>query len=213
MPALRTHNCWLYGFCFFVTAVLTTICYFFIDKQVAFFCKTMSQHLLDIFQVITTLGQSEAYLIGFFALFLFLKFYKHRQRAANRALFLFAAFALSGIAADIVKITVARSRPAMFLEANLYGFDFFRIGHEYNSFPSGHVTTVFSVAMALSLFFPKHKVLFFCYALIVSLSRVIINTHYVGDVIAGAYLGVTTVFFLYWLYGRYESSYPEIFTT
>jgi membrane-associated phospholipid phosphatase len=52
--------------------------------------------------------------------------------------------------------------------------------------------------------------LFFCYALIVSISRVIIDTHYVSDVIAGAYIGVMTVFFLAWICRHYESKCGDI---
>ena len=195
---------------FLATVSLTTISYFFIDKPVAFFCRTLDQRIVDIFQWITVLGHSTGYLISFFLLFLFFKFYNHRRHYANRSLFLFVAVALSGIVANIVKIIVARYRPMMLFEANLYGFDFFRIGHEYNSFPSGHVTTVFSIAAALSLFFPKYWAPFFVYALVVSASRVIIDTHFVGDVIAGAYIGVTTVLFLAWLYRRYESPHFDI---
>jgi membrane-associated phospholipid phosphatase len=190
---------------FLATVSLTAMSYFFIDKPVAFFCRTLDQRIVDIFQWITVLGQSTGYLISFFMLFLFFKFYKHRRRYANRSLFLFVAVALSGIVADIVKIIVARYRPMMLFKENLYGFDFFRVGHEYNSFPSGHVTTVFSIATALSLFFPKYRASFFVYALVVSASRVIIDAHYVGDVIAGAYIGVTTVLFLTWLFRRGES--------
>lgn len=195
---------------FLAMAALTTMSYLLTDKPTAFFFRTMDQHIVDIFQWITILGQSTGYLISFFVLFVFFKFYTHRRCYANQSLFLFVAVALSGIVADIIKIIVARYRPMMLFEANLYGFDFFRIGHEYNSFPSGHVTTVFSIAAALSLFFPKYRAHFFCYAFIVSISRVVIEAHYVSDVIAGAYIGVTTVFFLTWLYRRYKSPYFDI---
>ncbi|MEI6315711.1 MAG: phosphatase PAP2 family protein [Syntrophus sp. (in: bacteria)] len=197
---------------FLATLSLTTISYFFIDKPAAFFCRTLDLRIVDIFQWITVLGQSTGYLISFFLLFSFFNFYKHQRRYANRSLYLFVAVAMSGIVADIIKIIVARYRPMMFFEANLYGFDFFRIGHEYNSFPSGHVTTVFSVAAALSLFFPKYRALSLAYALVVSASRVIIDAHYVSDIIAGAYIGVTTVLFLNWFYGRYKSPYFDIGT-
>lgn len=181
---------------FLVTVVLVVISYYYLDRPIAAYCHTLNQRITDIFQWITMLGLSTGYLICSFILFLLFRFYKRRQDFAKRSLFLFLSIALSGIIAIIVKNILARFRPKMFFDENLFGFDFFRIGYEYNSFPSGHAVTVFALATALSLIFSKYRFWFFCYALMVSISRVIINAHYFGDVIAGAYVGVLTVFLL-----------------
>jgi len=58
------------------------------------------------------------------------------------------------------------------------------------------------VATAFAFLFPKYRLLFFCYALVVSISRVIIDAHYLGDIIAGAYIGMLTVFLLYCYFRR-----------
>jgi len=188
---------------FLVTVMLVVVSYLFIDQPIAAYCNTLNQSIVDTFQWITMLGVSTGYLICFFILFFFFRFYKRQQDYAKRSLFLFLSIALSGIVSIIVKAIVGRFRPTMLFEENLYGVEFFRIGHEYNSFPSGHAVTVFALAMALSFLFPKYRFLFFCYALIVSISRVIINAHYIGDILAGAYIGVMTVFLLSWLFRHY----------
>ena len=169
---------------------------FFIDIPVARFCKSLDKNVKDIFEFITPLGISTGYLVGSFSLFLLLKYYYRRQIYANRALFLFASIAVSGIIAVILKWVMGRFRPKVLFEGDLYGFNFFATIYEKTSFPSGHAATAFSLALALSLFFPRYRILLFAFALIVGASRVIIASHYLSDMAGGAFVAVMTVFFL-----------------
>ncbi|MFH1080121.1 MAG: phosphatase PAP2 family protein [Pseudomonadota bacterium] len=173
--------------------VLMTIIYALIDRPLSLFCQDLNPGVIQVFQWITELGQSTGYLVGFAVLFVFFKYYRRRPIAANRALFLFAAVALSGLITDLIKPLVGRLRPKLLFETNLYGFDPFRIGYEYNSFPSGHTTTVFALAAALALFFPRRRPLLAGFAAVVGISRIIVGAHYLSDVMAGAYVGIMTV--------------------
>ena len=57
------------------------------------------------------------------------------------------------------------------------------------SFPSGHTITAFSVAIALSEFYPALlPALLFC-ALSIAASRILLGMHFLSDVVAGAVLG------------------------
>jgi membrane-associated phospholipid phosphatase len=176
--------------------VLLTISYSLLDRPVSLFCQNLNPAFIQIFQWITEFGKSTGYLVGFAALFVFFKFFRRRPLAANRASFLFAAVALSGLATDLIKPLVGRLRPKLLFEADLYGFDPFRIGYEYNSFPSGHATTVFALAAALTLFFPRWRLPLAGFAAVVGLSRIVVGAHYLSDVLAGAYVGVMAVFLL-----------------
>jgi undecaprenyl-diphosphatase len=176
--------------------VLMTISYAMLDRPLTLFCQGLNPAFILVFQWITELGKSTGYLVGFAALFVFFKFFRRRLIAANRSLFLFAAVALSGLATDLIKPLVGRLRPKLLFEDNLYGFDPFRIGYEYNSFPSGHATTVFALAAALALFFPRWRMPLAGFATVVGLSRIIVGAHYLSDVMAGAYVGIMTVFLL-----------------
>ena len=98
-----------------------------------------------------------------------------------------------GIFDIIIKRFVNRPRPIVALHnlikdgavhINLLG----RHLTEY-SFPSGHATTAFSLAVALSYFFPKRYKLFYTLAFIVAFSRVYDGEHYPLDVIARGILG------------------------
>jgi len=176
--------------------ILLTISYALIDRPLTIFCQDLNPELVQIFQWITKLGKSTGYLVGFAALFVFFKYYLRRPIAANRALFLLAVITLSGLITDLIKPLVGRLRPKLLFEASLYGFEPLRIGYEYNSFPSGHATTVFALAAALSLFFPRWRLPLVGFAAVVGLSRIIVGAHYLSDVMAGAYVGIMTVFLL-----------------
>ena len=182
--------------CVAVTLLLIVLSYYFVDIPVAIFCRQIDQNIRQVFDWITALGVSTWYLVASLCFFVVFRFYKKNRVYANRALFIFAAVALSGIAANVVKLTVARYRPKLFFEKGLYGFDFFNVGYEYNSFPSGHVVTIFSMAAAMSLFWPKYRMYFFVVAFVVALSRIVLTAHFVSDVIAGAFIGYLTVLLL-----------------
>jgi membrane-associated phospholipid phosphatase len=179
-----------------IALLLFVTSYYFVDIPVAVFCRQLDRNILQIFEWITKLGISTWYLVASFFLFLFFRFYYKRRIYANRALLFFAGVALSGIAAVLVKLTLARYRPKLFFKNGLYGFDFFHVTYEYNSFPSGHVTTIFSVAVLLSFFLPKGRVFFFIVAFVVALSRIALTAHFVSDVIAGAFIGTITILLL-----------------
>ena len=180
----------------FATMILfVMISYFVIDIPVAIFCKSLDKSVTGLFEVITPLGVSTWYLAGSFILFLLFKHYRRRVYA-NQAFFLFASIAVSGIVAAILKWIMGRFRPKVFFESDLYGFNFFTTIHEETSFPSGHSATAFSFALVLALFFPRYRLLLFCFALLVSASRVIITSHYLSDAVGGAFVGLMTVFLL-----------------
>lgn len=180
---------------FAAVILFVLISYFFIDIPIAVFCKSLDKSVRDLFEMITPLGVSTWYLVGSFSLFLLFKYYR-RQVYASQALFLFASILVSGIAAAILKWIMGRFRPKVFFEGDLYGFNFFTTTHEETSFPSGHSATAFSLALVLSLFFPRYRLLLFCFAIIVSASRVIITSHYLSDTVAGAFVALMTVFLL-----------------
>ena len=57
------------------------------------------------------------------------------------------------------------------------------------SFPSGHSTTAFAVAMSLGSFYPEIMPLLLILAANVAVSRVVVGMHYLSDVLAGSAMG------------------------
>ena len=89
-----------------------------------------------------------------------------------------------------LKWVAGRHRPIDLFGHGSFGFSFFSVGYELNSFPSGHAQTAFSLAVALTLLFPRWGVPLFAVAGLIAVSRVVLTAHYLSDVIAGAGIGI-----------------------
>lgn len=57
------------------------------------------------------------------------------------------------------------------------------------SFPSGHSTTAFAVAVALGSFYPEARPLLLALAANVAISRVIVGMHFLSDILVGSGMG------------------------
>ena len=108
-------------------------------------------------------------------------------------IFLFTATLLTGALTQLIKHIIGRPRPNYSSENSFFGFEFFSFESSLHSFPSGHTSTIFIVALALSMLTPKIKIYYIFFALIVGFSRVIVGAHFLTDVIGGiviAFVGI-----------------------
>ena len=112
-------------------------------------------------------------------------------RHAWRAAFLFATIAGAGLVGDILKPVFGRARPRLFLDNGIFGFTWHGAHAAYWSFPSGHTITIVSVAAAVYVIERRLWPLYAAAALLVMASRVVLDLHYVSDVLAGAFLAGT----------------------
>ncbi|MGA2027400.1 MAG: phosphatase PAP2 family protein [Syntrophobacteraceae bacterium] len=166
------------------------ISYEFFDQPVARFCSTIDGAIAYISELITRLGISTPYLVAALAGFIWLRFVKKNKILANAAVFLFLAIALAGIANDLIKILVGRSRPGLLLSHGVYCFKPFTNQYYYASFPSGHANTIAALCYGLGVVTGRFKYIWLSIALAVMASRVIVGAHFPSDVLFGAYLGV-----------------------
>ena len=166
------------------------ISYEVFDAPAARFCATVDYRIRDIFDLITRLGLSTPCLVAALAGFIYFQFIKKNEIRANAAAFLFLAVALAGIANDLIKILVGRSRPGLLLSNGVYGFKPFTNQFYYASFPSGHANTIAALCYGLGLVTGRFKYIRLTIALAVMASRVIVGAHFPSDVLFGAYLGV-----------------------
>jgi len=65
------------------------------------------------------------------------------------------------------------------------------------SFPSGHSTTAFAVALSLGSFFPEIMPLLLVLAANVAISRVFVGMHFLSDVIVGSGMGALLGYLAY----------------
>ena len=170
-----------------------------VDERAARFARTLSGSVVKLFDLVTRLGASgwlfaASMLVAIVASILAVRAARPRLRAgfqvlAARAFYVFVVLAASGLMSQIVKRVVGRARPKLIDTAGPFHFDGFSIHATLASFPSGHTTTAFAVATALSFFLPRWQAPLFVVAAAVGLSRVIVGAHYASDVFGGVAVG------------------------
>jgi membrane-associated phospholipid phosphatase len=172
-----------------IVLVLANLFLFFFGKKDSFLIlNTYHSYFLDhFFQTITLLGDGIFFLI--MCAFLF------GLNKKKESLLSLLTFLLSGLFSQILKNYFHRLRPVNFFES--YSYSKFIEGFTnavYNSFPSGHTTSIFAI-ITLWIFFIEQKryhFLLLLIALLVGYSRIYLGQHFLEDVILGIIIGVTT---------------------
>jgi membrane-associated phospholipid phosphatase len=88
-----------------------------------------------------------------------------------------------------------RPQVLSFIRDDVYGFHFFHRGPSYESFPSGHAAVVAAVMSVLWIFFPKLRAVCAVFVCVADLGLVLLNLHFVSDVVAGTFAGVSAGLF------------------
>lgn len=198
--------------CVLGTVLAAGVSMTFLDRPVARFFHDSDARMHAAFSFITKFGLGGGYLIVSGVLFVGLRVAASRMRDAvrgqlfllnaYRALYIFVVVTVSGLATDLIKVICGRARPKLLFSDNIYGFDWGATHADYWSFPSGHATTIAALATALFLLWPRGIWLYVVAALLVMASRIILDAHYLSDVIAGAAIGMATAWAAWLVFAR-----------
>lgn len=109
--------------------------------------------------------------------------------------FAFLSIAGSGILANVFKQLIGRGRPAVFDREGAFSLSPFQFDYAYASLPSGHATTMGSLAVIVAVVAPRWRIPAIALCGLVASSRVIVGAHYPSDVIAGFLLGSAYTWF------------------
>jgi membrane-associated phospholipid phosphatase len=121
----------------------------------------------------------------------------------TRLQFIFCAVLVPVLITEVIKWTVGRGRPFVGGDASVFNFSHFAGTAAYSSFPSGHATTAFALAFAVSAVWPRARVPMIVYAIIVVATRLVLLAHHPSDVVAGALVGtIGAMFVRYWFAAR-----------
>jgi len=176
--------------------VLVAFAMLFLDARGVTFAGTLPPWLVDTFNEITDFGKSNWFLvpIGGVILLAAILATPAAGRVTNLVLttlmvrlgYVFIAIALPGLFVTIVKRLIGRLRPSAH---GPFVYVPWSWDAAHASMPSGHATTAVAAAIAIGALWPRARILIWVYAALILASRVIIQAHFVSDVLAAAFVG------------------------
>lgn len=196
-----------------VTASMVVLAFFVFDGPVTTAGTTMSPLIRDFGRLTTDIGKS-GWILGLSAILFLIGIASARIARSGRvrlraiatahiAAYVFISIALSGITANLLKRVIGRARPGNFDEWGTFGFSPFR-GSRFESFPSGHATTIGALFMALALLLPRYRLLFLVLGVWIGMTRVMVGAHYPSDVVAGLAYGAWFALLTAIVFSRYQ---------
>jgi membrane-associated phospholipid phosphatase len=200
---------WIAALILTVWIALIVISYVLWDIPLAYYCKGLSRRVLDIAETVTIAGESKWYYILFIPSYIIFRFVLKNKLWAGKFLFLFLSISASGLINLLIKWLAGRYRPENLFNHGDFGFDYFGVGYGMTSFPSGHSVTAFTLAAAIILLFPRWRLPAFAAAVAIAMSRVLLTSHYLSDVIAGAGVGILCVLAVKYIFDRYKTELAE----
>ncbi len=188
-----------------ILGICSVLSIFYLDQVLAHWTHNYFQGRLDaIAKFITWFGTGDTYffisVMGYLFTRLFSKKLTHLNwpqrltEAKKRFGFMFLCFAISGLILMVLKIIFGRERPYNTTEFQPFHFNPFTLDWDFQSYPSGHTQVGFTLASFISILYPRATIALFIFASLVGLSRVILEKHYLGDVLAGAFIGILGTF-------------------
>jgi len=190
--------------------LLVLLSYLYIDRPLAEYLMSVDLrrnfHVLNLF---TQLGSFAPWLVLFFSAALYCRYLRPNRLWEERAWFLGSCVLLSSLICGLLKTGLGRARPEAWFSEQAWGFYGFHLKSSYWSLPSGHTTTIMTLAFSLSVVFPRHVLSFISIGLLVSLSRVLLVHHYLSDILSAAYLALLEVGLLVW-FAQKKSWFPLV---
>lgn len=180
-----------------LSLVAVLICYFWIDRPVAFF---IHRHHIDGIAFVRWLTYPPPEFQTWSPLVLTLLFIRRAWGPWLRWQKVLLIACLSLLVADQFRVCLGdvcgRYWPETWYHDNpsligtgSYGFHPFQRGDDLGSFPSGHAARILSFVMVWLIAMPRNRAVAAVFALPMLVSLVATNYHFVGDVIAGGVLG------------------------
>jgi membrane-associated phospholipid phosphatase len=176
---------------------LVVVCYFFVDRPVAWFVHTqgLDQHgFLRWPTLVSDWLKKGAPPAILFILLWWL--WKPGGRLQSVLLAVSASLIVTTVLKQFLKWGCGRYWPETWKKENpsligsgAYGFHPFHGGVAYESFPSGHAAITCAVVAVLWLCYPRWRWLYAIIGGCVCVALVGMNYHFVGDVVAGATVG------------------------
>jgi undecaprenyl-diphosphatase len=175
---------------------LVAFCMFVLDARAMTFAGTLPRWVVDTFNEITDYGRSGWTLVPIGSVIVLAAVLARPAagRMTNLVLtsiivrleFLFLAIAIPGLVVTVIKGFIGRMRPS---ELGPFTYAPWSWQHKFASLPSGHTTAAFAAAFAIGALWPRARLPLWVFAAVIATSRVVIQAHFVSDVVAAAFVG------------------------
>jgi len=161
-----------------------------------------TENIPDILPDIVALGTLFMWVIYFYRL------YKKKNDVETHFLLLAATtLPVSYILKTFLKYMFGRTNPrSWILHHKPLVFDWF---HHFGSgsFPSGHMTVFVAFCTALLFYYPKYRKIVLIFLVLLGISLIGTDYHFLSDVIGGAYLGYITSYILRFILEKISSKF------
>jgi membrane-associated phospholipid phosphatase len=173
----------------YIGLIISSILYLDVPIATYFFNAGVGENFTFL-TYLTKIGLGGIYYPAFFGLALFFRYVHKNPDWEAKFWFLLLCLIIPAITTLILKMSLGRARPTLLLQdsSHFYGFYGFKTSAYFWSFPSGHATTIMSVVLGLCIVFPRYFYALILLGLAVAFSRVLLNHHYLSDVLFAIYL-------------------------
>jgi membrane-associated phospholipid phosphatase len=181
---------------FILTAVIVVICIRYFDQSLAVFVGGLSIRSSIWHELTADIPDTLLVFVCIITIFAFAGYLARIKKGLydeNARFFRLIMYAVpvSYIVKSLLKFVFGRIKTREWLiSPESYGFHWFQGGGIFGGFPSGHMAVFTALTMALWRFYPRHRIIYAVFLLVLALSLIATNYHFLSDVIAGAYLGI-----------------------
>ncbi|MFD2176427.1 phosphatase PAP2 family protein [Veronia pacifica] len=101
------------------------------------------------------------------------------------------SFLVAGLLAFAIQLPIYVTLKRSFRRARPSDLPSFITPSDLYSMPSGHTAAAFLMASLLSHFYPEWEPVYWCWAAMIGISRVLLGVHFATDILAGMVLGLS----------------------
>jgi membrane-associated phospholipid phosphatase len=187
-----------------LTILAVAACYFTVDKPLVLFVHEQLAQFKPFFVLLTRVPEPFAVVAALVVIGLGLRSLTGRplSKPLAVALLLSLSFLVTVVIDSQLKFAFGRTWPETWVNNNpsfirdgAYGFNPFHGGMGFASFPSGHMAAICVAMTVLWFCYPRLRGVYALMVAVVTIGLIGANYHFLGDLIAGGFLGVSIGWF------------------